>query len=119
MNKELEQFCNDYEAYAELSHKQYARRKPFSLTDYRMSAMEVYDMESFVEREPYVELTIPQHRLHELLIQHQQYRLLQQAHSYAEQTIKRESEDKLVRLNNPAVMKAYEKYQVLLEMSRK
>lgn len=119
MNKELEQFCNEYEAYAEVSRKQYARRKAFSLTDYRMTAMEAYDMESFIEREPYIELSIPQHKLHELLIQHQQYRLLQQQHHYAEQSLNREREDKLVRLENPAVMKAYEKYQLLLEMSRK
>lgn len=119
MNKELEQFCNDYEAHAEVSRKQYARRKPFSLTEYRMTAMEAYDMESYIEREPYIELSIPQHRLHELLIQHHQYKLLRQEHHYAEQAIKRECEDKLVRMENPAVMKAYERYQVLLEMSRK
>ena len=119
MNEDLEKFCNEFEAHAEMSRKQYARRRPFSLTDYRMSAMEVYNMESFIEREPYIELSIPQHRLHELLIEHQQYKLLRQEHHYAEQAIKRQCEDKLVRMNNPAVMKAYEKYQLLLEMSRK
>ena len=115
MDRDLERFCENFEAYAELSRKQYARRKPISVRDYYYTAMESY---SHYDTEPYIELTIPQHRLRELIENNLIFDRLKSEFDYASRALKEQADDAKIRAHNPSVQKAYDRYRVLLEMSR-
>lgn len=122
MNKEIEQFLHKYEAQANLSdRKQYARRAPMSMSDYHRyhTAMDVYEYESYIQREPYVEMYIPQHKFQEIVERDRYYTAVSQQADYASELVRQQLSDDAVRKSNPAVQKAYEKYQMLLELSRK
>lgn len=119
---EVNNFLHKYEAHATLSdRKHYAKRIPMSLSDYHRynTAMDVYSAESYVQREPYVEMYIPQHRFQELVEQDRYYTKLHTELDYATQVAKQQAEDRLVRLQNPSVKQAYEKYKMLLELARR
>ena len=121
MNDHVEKFLCKYEAHASLSdRKQYARRIRMSVSDYHRynSAMDVYDYESYMQREPYIEMYIPQHKFDELIRREESYNQLSQHVDFASQLVEKQIRDETVRNNNPAVKKAYEKYKMLLEMSR-
>jgi len=122
MNKETDQFLHNYEAHASLSdRKQYARRAPISVSDYHRfhTSLDVYDYESYIQREPYVEMYIPQHKFQELVEREKYYTAMSQQVDYASEVIRQQISDDAVRKTNPAVQIAYEKYQMLLEISRK
>lgn len=118
---EVNKFLHRYEAQASISNKQYARRVPMSLSDYHRynTAMDVYDYETYVDREPYVEMLIPQHRFQEIIERDRYYSKLESELDYATRVVRQQAEDRLVRLQNPSVKNAYEKYKMLLEMARK
>lgn len=121
MSSDLERFLEKYESMATMSSRQYARRKPISFTDYHRhySSLDVYDYESYVERQPYVEVLIPQHRLQDLVEKDYYYTKLEREHDYATQVVNQMVKDEVVRKQNPAVEKAWRNYQLLLEIARK
>jgi predicted AAA+ superfamily ATPase len=122
MNDEINQFLDRYEAHASLSdRKQYARRAPISVSDYHRfnTSMDVYEQELYVQREPYVEMYVPQHKFQELVQREKYYTAMSQQVDYASEVIRQQISDDAVRKTNPAVQTAYEKYQMLLELARK
>lgn len=118
---DLNNFLFKYESQAQLSIRQYARRRPMSVSDYHRynSSMDVYDYESYIDREPMVEMVIPQHRFQELIERDIYYTKLSQQVDYATTVVNQMVEDEVVRKNNPAVEKAWKQYQMLLELCRR
>ncbi len=119
---DVDNFLKKYEAQAGLSERrQYARYKPMSVRDYHehYSAMDVYEYQSFVEREPYVEMYIPKHRFQELVERDRYYTEMSRHHDYATSVVNQQVQDEVVRKNNPAVETAWRKYQMLLELARR
>ncbi len=119
-NNDVDNFLERYEAHAGLSgHKMYARRRPFSLTDYHRNAIDAYYAEVQFEREPYVEMYIPQHRFQDLVERDFYYTKMARQQDYATSVVNQMVADEVVRKNNPAVEKAWRNYQMLLELARK
>lgn len=121
MNNEVEHFLSKYEAHASLSdRKQYAKRIPMSVSDYHRynTAMDVYQAESYMQREPYVEMYIPQHKFQEMIERDRYYNQLSQQVDYASKLIEDKLRDEAIHKTNPAVKKAYDKYKMLLEIAR-
>lgn len=119
---DIDAFLHKYEAHASLSNrKHYAKRIPMSLSDYHRynTAMDVYEYESHVQREPYVEMYIPQHKFQEIVERDKYFRQLEADMDYATRVVNQKMQDEIVRKNNPAVEKAFEKYKTLLELCRK
>ena len=116
--QEVEDFLKRYEAHAGLSsHKQYARYRRPKFDDY-MTAMDTY-YHAQVDREPYVEMYVPQHRFQELVERDRYYTKLSREVDYATQVVNQQVQDEVVRRQNPAVELAWRKYQMLLELARK
>lgn len=111
-----DEFFEKYEAQVSLSHKRYARRQPVKLSDWNVHAI---DYDCHIQTEQYLEVTIPRHRLEELVERDRYYTELSRHHDYATQVVNQMVADELVRKQNPAVEKAWRNYQLLLEMARK
>lgn len=119
---ETERFLHNYEAQASLSdRKHYAKRMPMSVSDYHRyhTAMDVYEYESYIQREPYVEMYIPQHKFEELVQRDAYYNKVAAQEEESLKIIKQLLADDAVRRTNPAVNNAWQKYQMLLELARK
>jgi hypothetical protein len=117
-DREVHQFLHIYEAQASLSdRKQYYRRRPIRYTDWLTSGGPVpFDQE--VDREPMVEMYIPQDKFRRLVEREQEFRDMVGRNQEMFEKIQRDRIDEAVRKSNPAVAKAYEKYKMLLELSR-
>lgn len=119
--KETNEFLHKYEAHASLSdRKHYAKRIPMSMSDFHRynTAMDVYEAESYVQREPYVEMYIPQHKFDELVQKEAYYNRVAEQEDQSLKIIKQMLQDDAVRRTNPAVDNAWRKYQMLLELAR-
>ena len=110
-------FFNKYEAHVALSHKRYARRQPMKFSDWNNHSIE-HDYTT-IQTEQYMEVTIPKHRLQELVERDRYFNELLKRHDYATHLVNQMVEDELVRAQNPAVEKAWRNYQLLLELARK
>lgn len=115
---EVDDFLKKYEAHAGLSkHKMYARMP-------RYHHGRIYDYDPYsatfdLEREPYVEMYVPQHRFQEMVERDRYYTKLSREHDYATTVVNQQVQDEIVRKQNPAVEKAWRRYQMLLELARK
>lgn len=119
MNKHANRFLEKYEAHASLSdRKHYAKRMPMSVSEYHRYGTDVYDYESFVKREPYVEMYIPQHKFEELVLADEYYARMTQQLDYVQEVVREKATEEALRKANPAVAKAYEKYRMLLELAK-
>jgi hypothetical protein len=87
-----------------------------SWSEFNCTATQAY--ESYIDHEPYVEVQIPQGRLHELAERDHYYSQLDREHEYTRVLIDKMAQDERVRKTNPAVEKAWRNYQVLLELAR-
>lgn len=116
MNKD--RFLEKYEAQARVSDRRYAYRVPMSFDQYhrRYSAMDVYDYESQIRHQQYIEMLIPQHKLEELINTDYYYEQMKQHVDYASVVIERQTKEKQIRDNNPALQKAWDNYQLLLKL---
>lgn len=115
--QEVEDFLKKYEARAELSRdKMYARMPRFQAG--RLYDYDPYSLSWDTQREPYVEVLVPQHRFQELVERDRYYTKLSREVDYATHVVNQQVQDELVRKQNPAVELAWRKYQLLLEMSR-
>jgi predicted AAA+ superfamily ATPase len=122
MSNEVDKFLHKYEAQASVSdRKHYAKRMPMSMSEYHRyhTAMDVYEYESYMQREPYIEMYIPQHRFQELVAREEHFDRLVLTQDYAGKILNDQLIDERVRNSNPSVKKAYEKYKMLLEIARK
>lgn len=110
-------FFEKYEAHVGLSHKRYARRQPIRFSDWNVHSIE-HDY-STIQTEQYMEVTIPKHRLQELVERDRFFDELSKRHDYAVELVNQMVRDDIVRKENPAVEKAWRNYQMLLEIARK
>ena len=87
----------------------------YSVTD---SAM--YQHQTFpIEEIECVEILMPKDRLEHIIDYIQEAEIASERHTSERRLIARYEQDRCVRLDNPAVEKAYQKYTMLLELARK
>lgn len=118
-DREVNQFLHIYEAQAGLSsHKLYYRRRPIRYTDWLADGSPLpFDQE--VDREPMVEMYMPQDKFRRLVEREQEFRDMVSRNQDLFEKIQNDRADEAVRKENPAVEQAYRKYQMLLELARK
>lgn len=116
--EEVDLFLKKHEASAELSRKKlYYKRIPIKYHDWLKDGSNVpFDLN--VEREPCVEINIPQHQFQSLVEREKLYDHLEQEVSYYKNIVNQYRADERVRDNNPAVKKAWMNYLMLLELAR-
>jgi hypothetical protein len=120
MNKDLERFCENFHATVQQSPKYFARRvSPMFNRNLTGAEHYSYDYESYIEKEHYYEVTLPNNKLADLMSMSRHIDHLQQSRDKVDKILAQNTLDETVRRKNPAVQKAYEKYQMLLELSRK
>lgn len=115
MTDDPDNFLEKYEAHVRLSDKRYARREPIRFSDWNVYST---DYCSEIRTEPYLEVTLPQHRLQQLVERDRYFDQLIKQNDYSIQVVNQMVQDELVRKENPAVEKAYQKYKALLELCR-
>jgi hypothetical protein len=116
---ETNMFLKKYQAQAELSkHKMYARMPKFHMG--RMQDYDPYSPTTTIEfeREPMVEMYIPQDKFRDLVERDRWIGRLEGEAEYYRKRYMQEMEDDKIRHRNPAVMKAWQQYQMLLELVR-
>lgn len=112
-------FLRKYEAQANLSqHKMYAK-----LPRYHYGRLYDYDplspiSEISFDKEPMVEMYIPQDKFRDLVERDRWVGQMEAEARYYKERYMQEVEDDKIRHRNPAVKKAWEQYQMLLELAR-
>ncbi len=118
-DREVHQFLHIYEAQAGLSsHKLYYKRRPLRYTDWLADGSPI-PFEHEVDREPMVEMYMPQDKFRRLVEREQEFRDLVNRNQDMFDKIQQDRADDAVRRSNPAVATAYEKYRMLLELARR
>lgn len=118
-DQQVNKFLHQYEAQAGFSsHKRYYRRRPISYQNWTHSDPSViFDHE--VDTEPMIEMYIPKHQFRRLVEREEEFQDLIRGNEEANYQMRRKLEEERIRKQNPAVQNAYEKYLMLLELSRK
>jgi hypothetical protein len=112
------EFLKRYESTAGLSrHKMYARRVPVRYNDWLKDGSPI-PFHQEVEREPMVEINMPQDRFRDLVEKERWTSKVEQEAHYYKKRYMQEVEDDKIRNRNPSVKKAWEQYQMLLELAR-
>lgn len=112
------EFLKRYQATAELSrHKMYARRIPIRYNEWLQNGGPI-PFDQAVEREPMVEINMPQERFRALIETERWTGKVEQEVEYYKKRYWQELEDDKIRQRNPSVKKAWEQYQMLLELAR-
>jgi len=117
-----QEFYNQMEMQVRPSNRPLRRlkRQPLSQVndwDVRMSDNMLYQ-QAYAEEVPCVEILMPKDRL-ETIIDYIKYAESEiEKHTTDRQLMARYEKDRVVRLNNPAVEKAYQHYCTLLELCR-
>lgn len=111
---EVNAFLKKYQAQAELSKHKVVARMP-KLRDY-----DPYSGTSTIdyEREPAVEISMPQDRFRDLVERDRWVGQMEAEARYYKERYMQEVEDDKIRHRNPTVKKAWEQYQMLLELAR-
>jgi hypothetical protein len=116
---EVEEFLKKYQAQAMLStHKMYAKPRYQRFDDWHITSTQ-YMSSVDLEREPYVEMYVPQEHFQRLVEKDRYYTNLSKENNYAMSVVNQMIQDEVVRKQNPAVEKAWRNYQMLLELARK
>lgn len=115
---EVNEFLHRYEATAGLSQRKlYARRVPIRYNDWLKDGGPI-PFEQSIEREPMVEMYIPQDRFRDLIEKERWMGKLEEETQFYKQKYLSSLEESQIRAKNATVKKAYEKYKMLLEMAR-
>jgi hypothetical protein len=83
------------------------------------SAMYQYTATHAIEEVECVEILMPRDRLEHIIGFVQEAEIARETHNLERGLIARYEQDRCVRLDNPTVEKAYQKYVMLLELARK
>jgi hypothetical protein len=111
----LRTFLKKYEAIAEQSRdKFYAKHEPISYRPWDSNYISYEDLR--VKRDPYIEVSMPEHRLGELVEKERWFDKVADDCEYYKAIVKQHRDDELIRNKNPAVQNAWEKYQMLLRL---
>lgn len=117
---EVNAFLKKYQAQAGLSkHKVYARlprRRPMWI-DYD-EHNQIHPAEFEVEREPMVEINMPQDQFRDLVERDRWVGQMEAEARYYKERYMQEVEDDKIRHHNPAVKKLWDQYKMLLELYR-
>ena len=116
---EVNAFLKKYQAQAELSKDKVCARMP----KFHLGRMRDYDPYSPTttidyEREPAVEINMPQDKFRDLVERDRWVGQMEAEARYYKERYMQEVEDDKIRHRNPAVKKAWEQYQMLLELAR-
>lgn len=95
---------------------QYSNAWHYSVSD---SAMYQHTATYAIEEVECVEILMPRDRLEHIIGFVQEAEIASEQHTSERRLIARYEQDRHVRLDNPAVEKAYQKYVILLELARK
>ena len=115
---QVKQFCSKYQAQAGLSRdKVYAKRLPVRYQDW-LSQGSGIPFEQEVYREPMVEINMPQDKFRDLVERDRWVGQMEAEARYYKERYMQEVEDDKIRHRNPTVKKAWEQYQMLLELAR-
>lgn len=115
---ETEQFLKKYQAQAELSrNKVYAKPVPICYQDWLKDGASI-PFHQEIEREPLVEINMPQEKFRDLVERDRWVGQMEAEARYYKERYMQEVEDDKVRHRNPTVKKAWEQYQMLLELAR-
>jgi hypothetical protein len=88
--------------------------------NYTISDSAAYQHQTFpIEEVDCVEILMPKDRLEHIIGFVQEAEIASEKHTLERRLIARYEQDRCVRLDNPAVEKAYQKYVMLLELARK
>ena len=120
-----QEFYNRYDMHVRTSHHKLRRidRASLKLNSWNMTvsddAMYQYTAMQAIEEVECVEVLMPKDRLESIVayIEYAEHEFDQ--HQTDKQLIAHFERDRIVRLQHPAVEKAYQKYVTLLELSRK
>jgi hypothetical protein len=83
------------------------------------SAMYQYTATHAIEEVECIEILMPRDRLEHIIGFVQEAEIASETHNLERRLIARYEQDRCVRLDNPTVEKAYQKYVMLLELARK
>jgi hypothetical protein len=113
--RDLKYFESKFEARIEDSreYKQYVRRMPYNMWDGRVP----FDAETKVVPMKCIHLTTD--NLERLIREQERMEHLESDAEYGKKLWRQDSADRAVREANPTVEKAYQKYQMLLELCRR
>ncbi len=111
----LTNFKKRYEADIKESRTRYAVYHRPNYNDWNSTAS-AYIEHNYKQA---VDVTLTQEHFHKLVEREYHFTELERNHNFAQELIDRQREEHRIRLDNPAVQKAYEKYQMLLELVRK
>ena len=119
-----EEFFRKFDMQVQLSNRK-LRRIPnmwqhFNAWNYSINDAAMNQFHSLpIEEVDCVEVLMPKDRLEHLVAYVQETEARDVKHETDRQLIARYEQDRSVRLNNPAVEKAYQRYVTLLELARK
>lgn len=118
-DREVRSFLSKYEARADLSRDmQYYRRQPIQYRDW-LSDGAPMPFHQEVEREPMVEVNLPQHQFRRLVEREGEYQDMINRNQHLFDMINDQRAEERVRRENPAVEQAWQRYRLLLEIARK
>jgi hypothetical protein len=121
-NKEVDKFCRKYDAVAGPSHRRYRRPRPVDYKIWSESDPEMFFTNMAYDDVAMVEIHLPEDRFR-ALIEHDDWishaglsdnRYFQNNVSRVSNLIVEHERECRIRNENPAVQKAWEKYQLLL-----
>jgi len=114
----IQQFQNKYEAKIGESRERYATMRRVPYTAWNVTGAMAYDHSMAYDYEHAVEVTLRREQFVKLIENDYHYSELKREIDYQEQLVDRMREEQRIRMSNPAVQLAYDKYKMLLELSR-
>jgi hypothetical protein len=117
------EFFRKFDMQVQLSHRK-LRRIPnmyqhTNAWNYSVNDSAMYQHSFPIEEVDCVDILMPQDRLQDIIAYITDFEDQIKEHRTDRQLMYRYEQDRSVRLNNPAVEKAYQKYVMLLELARK
>jgi hypothetical protein len=116
--EQVDRFLKKYESRAGLSSRElYYKRQPLRYTDWIANGSHI-PFDQTVEKEPMVEMYIPQHRFQDLVERERMVDEINDQNRRYRQLLDQLDEDARIRNSNPALKKAWDNYQLLLGLCR-
>ncbi len=116
--EQVDRFLKKYESRAGLSSRElYYKRQPLRYTDWIANGSNI-PFHQEIEKEPMVEMYIPQHRFQDLVERERMVDEINDQNRRYRQLLDQLDEDARIRNSNPALKKAWENYQLLLDLCR-
>jgi hypothetical protein len=115
---EVDRFLKKYESRASISQRErYYKRVPLSYTDWLKDGANI-PFHQEVEHEPMIEVYIPKHRFQDLVEREKIIRRIEEENCDLKYMVEQQENDNRIRNENPAVKKAWDNYQLLLNLCR-